>query len=174
MKKIKSLISIILCMVLIAAAALFATGCKKGDTEAPETTVKADTTVADTTVADTTVADTTVPDDTVLETDENGVTDLGEGDTQFTFTVVDGDGNEKVFNIKTDKKTVGEALIDLGLIEGEDGDYGLYVKKVNGILADYEKNKTYWAFYKGGEYSMTGVDKTDVEDGAEYSFKIEK
>lgn len=169
MKKIKSLISIILCTVLIAAAALFATGCKKGDTEAPETTVKADTTVADTTVAD-----TTVPDDTVLETDENGVTEMGEGDTQFTFTVVDGDGGEKVFNIRTDKKTVGEALIDLGLIEGEDGDYGLYVKKVNGILADYEKNKTYWAFYIGDEYAMTGVDKTDIEDGAEYSFKIEK
>ena len=167
MKKIKSLISIILCIVLIAAAALLATGCKKEETEAPETTA-ADTTVADTTVADTTEADTTEADD------DDGITELGEGDTQFTFKVVDGDGNEKVFNIKTDKTTVGEALLDLQLIEGEDGDYGLYVKKVNGIEADYEKDKTYWAFYIGGEYAMTGVDKTEIEDGAEYSFKVEK
>ena len=118
----------------------------------------------------TTVQDTTVADDS--EDEDDNV--LGEGENQFTFKVVDKEGNETVFTVNTDKKIVGEALLDLGLIEGEDGDFGLYVKKVNGILADYDVDQTYWAFYVNGEYAMSGVDTTTIENGAEYSFKVEK
>jgi len=99
---------------------------------------------------------------------------LGEGSTQFNFTVVDKDGKETAFEIHTDKTTVGEALLELGLIAGEEGAYGLYVKTVNGITADYDVDQTYWAFYVNGEYGMTGVDATNIEDGASYSFKVEK
>jgi len=99
---------------------------------------------------------------------------LGEGKTQFNFTVVDKDGKETAFDIHTDKTTVGEALLELGLIAGEEGAYGLYVKQVNGITADYDVDQTYWAFYVNGEYGMTGVDVTNIEAGATYSFKVEK
>ena len=99
---------------------------------------------------------------------------LGEGKTQFTFTVVDKDGKETAFEIHTDKTMVGEALLELNLIEGEEGAYGLYVKTVNGITADYDVDQTYWAFYVNGEYGMTGVDSTNVEAGATYTFKVEK
>ena len=99
---------------------------------------------------------------------------LGEGKTQFNFTVVDKDGKETAFDIHTDKTTVGDALLELGLIAGEEGAYGLYVKQVNGITADYDVDQTYWAFYVNGEYGMTGVDATDIEDGATYTFKVEK
>ena len=99
---------------------------------------------------------------------------LGEGKTQFNFTVVDKDGKETVFDIHTDKTTVGDALLELGLIEGEEGAYGLFVKQVNGIIADYDVDKTYWAFYVNGEYGMTGVDATDIEAGANYTLKVEK
>lgn len=92
---------------------------------------------------------------------------------EFTFVVVDGEAKESTFTIKTDKKTVGEALIDEKLIEGTDSTYGLYVTKVNGIEAVYEKDGTYWSFYINGEYAMTGVDSTKVEDGATYMFKVE-
>ena len=78
------------------------------------------------------------------------------------------------FEIHTDKKTVGEALLDVGLIAGEEGEYGLFVKTVNGITVDYEEDGAYWAFYIGDEYATTGVDATDIEEGASYSFKIEK
>ena len=67
-----------------------------------------------------------------------------------------------------------EALLAEGLIEGENGAYGLYVKKVNGIVADYDIDKTYWAFYINGEYAMSGVDTTEIVEGATYSFKVEK
>lgn len=92
----------------------------------------------------------------------------------FTFEVVDKDGNVTTFDITTDKATVGEALLEEGLIKGEDGQYGLYVTEVNGIVADYNVDQTYWAFYVDGGYAASGVDMTDVVDGATYSFKVEK
>ena len=92
----------------------------------------------------------------------------------FTFEVVDKDGNIETFAITTDKTTVGAALLEEGLIAGEDGQYGLYVTEVNGIVADYNVDQTYWAFYVDGEYASSGVDTTDVVDGSTYSFKVEK
>ncbi len=99
---------------------------------------------------------------------------LGEGATQFLFTVVDKDGNETNFEIHTDKDIVGDALLELELIAGEDGAYGLYVKTVNGITADYDADQTYWAFYVDGEYAVSGVDTTPIEEGMTYTFKVEK
>lgn len=101
-------------------------------------------------------------------------TEIGEGQTQFILTVTDDDGNTTSFSVKTDKKTVGEALLDLGLIEGDEGPYGLYIKKVNGITADYDTTKTYWAFYVNGEYALAGADMTDIVPGTAYGFRIEK
>ena len=99
-------------------------------------------------------------------------TELGEGAN--TFTLVVEIGEEKVtFAISTDKKTVGDALTELGLLEGEESQFGLYVKKVNGVLADYDVDQTYWAFYINGEYAMTGVDTTDVVNGTTYTLKRE-
>ena len=92
----------------------------------------------------------------------------------FTFEVVDKDGNTETFSITTDKSTVGEALLEEGLIAGENGQYGLYVTEVNGIVADYNVDGTYWAFYVDGAYASSGVDTTDVVDGSTYSFKVEK
>jgi hypothetical protein len=103
---------------------------------------------------------------------EGGV--MGEGQTIFDFVVVDKEGKETAFEIHTDKTTVGDALLELGLIAGEEGAYGLYVKQVNGITADYDVDQTYWAFYVNGEYGMTGVDATNIEAGATYTFKVEK
>ena len=40
--------------------------------------------------------------------------------------------------------------------------------------ADYDVDQTYWAFYVNGEYASTGVDSTKIEEGAAYSFKVEK
>ena len=99
---------------------------------------------------------------------------LGEGKTTFTFAVVDGEGQETDFTVKTDEATVGAALLAVNLIAGEEGPYGLYVKTVNGVTADYDTDGTYWAFYINGEYAATGVDATSVTEGAVYSFKIEK
>ena len=93
--------------------------------------------------------------------------------TSFTVITTDLDGKETTHKIKTDAATVGEALIEEGLIKGHTTDYGLYVDEVNGIALDWEKDGKYWAFYINGEYAMSGVDTTNVEDGAVYTFKPE-
>ena len=78
------------------------------------------------------------------------------------------------FTIQTDKDTVGAALLEHGLIAGEESQYGLYVKAVNGITADYDVDQSYWAFYINGEYAMTGVDSTEITEGAKYRFEYTK
>ena len=137
----KKWLSVIGCMVLIAALALTITGCgSKEEVETPSAQTSVDATV------------------------------MGEGATVFQFSVVDLEGNETKFEIHTDETTVGAALMNLGLIEGEDGPYGLYVMKVNGIEAIYEQDGSYWAFYENGEYGLTGVDMTDIDPAVAYSF----
>ena len=93
--------------------------------------------------------------------------------SEVASEAANGDGNETAYEIHTDKATVGEALLELGLIDGEDGDYGLYVKTVNGVTVDYDTDGKYWAFYVDGEYAQTGVDSTEVTPGANYAFKVE-
>ena len=90
-------------------------------------------------------------------------TEFGEGEKTL-YVLVSAEGQTIEFTIHTDKKTVGEALSEHKLIEGEKGPHGIYVKKVNSMEADYEKTKTYWAFTKNGESMMTGVDLTKFSD----------
>ena len=161
--RITRLLSFVLCIALIAAIALTAIGCDTANN--PETPETQGQTAAGT--AAETAAGAETPD-------PNAPTVKGEGATVFYFNVVDKDGNETRFEIHTDKTVVGDALLELGLIEGEEGAYGLYVKTVNGITADYDVDGTYWAFYVGDEYGMTGVDLTEIEAGATYAFKVAK
>ena len=110
-------------------------------------------------------------------TDNQQTTDRiikGEGETIFNFDVTDLEGSTTSFEIHTDKTIVGETLLELGVIEGEPSEYGLYVKKVNGIEADFDKDQTNWAFYFNGEYAMSGVYTTEIEADTSYAFKIEK
>ena len=93
---------------------------------------------------------------------------LGEGSKTITVTVKDHEGKAVVFTIKTNAKTVGDALLENDLIAGDEGAYGLYVKVVNGLRADYDKDHAYWGFNVNGETSLTGVDMTDLTDGGVY------
>lgn len=91
----------------------------------------------------------------------------------FQVVVTGPDGEETTFDYTTDKETVGEALLEKGLIAGEDSEYGLFVTTVNGITLDWDKDQKYWAFYIDGEYAMTGVDSTQIVEGTVYSFVAE-
>ena len=95
-------------------------------------------------------------------------TELGEGSKTLTVKV-EVEENSVTFIIHTDAETVGEALLALGLIAGEESQYGLYIKQVNGMTADYDVDQTYWAFYINGEYAMTGADTTPISEGEVYS-----
>ena len=73
-----------------------------------------------------------------------------------------------VLTLHTDAETLGEALVAEGLIGGDQGPYGLYVKQVLGITADYDVDQHYWSFSKAGEMLMTGADATPIADGEVY------
>lgn len=152
--------AISLFIALILTLSLFA--CAKQ--EVPETTANE--------VTESTEAQTApdLEDTTAVETE---AVEIGEGATKFTFTAVFSDGTQKVYNVSTDKKTVGEALQELNVIAGEEGTYGLYVKSVDGVIADYDTDGTYWAFYIDGAYAQTGVDATEIKDGVNYEMRVE-
>ena len=148
MKKtnIKQMLSFIVCMLLIAAMALFTIGCNDNAKQESENS-------------------------SVTQTD---VKEIGNGKTKLSFVAVDLKGNETEFQVKTDKATVGVALAEHNIIAGEEGSYGLYVKTVNGITLDFDKDGTYWAFYVDGKYGEKGVDQTEINENSVYSFKPEK
>ncbi|MFG6367991.1 MAG: DUF4430 domain-containing protein [Lachnospiraceae bacterium] len=148
MKHRKKTMSFILCVVLIVAMALSTTGCNGNPKNKSSQNGSQESTTSDVTV-------------------------LGEGSTSFAFTVVDLEGNTTAFEIHTDKDTVGSALLELGLIDGDDSEYGLFVKTVNNITVDYDKDGKYWAFYVDGEYATSGVDTTPITAGSNYSFQVE-
>lgn len=100
--------------------------------------------------------------------------EIGEGSKSFVFEVHDSEGKISSITVNTNKNTVGEALLDYAIIDGEQGDYGLYVKSVNGIVADYATDGAYWAFYINGNYASTGVDLTEINEKDVYSFRYEK
>ena len=146
--KFTRILSVILCVVLIAAIALTASGCKDSN-------------------------ETSTPTAAVDEGSVSSENVRGTGETKFYFSVTDAESKETVFEIHTNKKTVGEALLELNLIAGEQQSAGFYVKTVNGVTVDYDKDGKYWAFYIGGEYAMSGVDTTKITPGATYAFKVE-
>ena len=99
-------------------------------------------------------------------------TEFGEGSKTVNVTVKAGD-DEVTFTIHSDERYLGDALLEHGLIDGDKGDFGIYIKKVNGILADYDIDKTYWGFYKSGEMMMVGVSGAEFADGDSYELVLE-
>lgn len=93
------------------------------------------------------------------------------GEKNFTLQVVHSDGSQVTRTVTTKKDTVGEALLDAGIIDGEQGAYGLYVRTVDGETAD-EAQEQWWCLTKGGQSVNTGVDSTSIEAGATYEMTL--
>lgn len=100
-------------------------------------------------------------------------TEVGEGGKTVKVSVV-ADDKQITFTIHTDRDILGDALLDNNLVEGDAGEFGLYIKKVNGITADYDVDGAYWAFMKDGEMMMTGVDGQSIQDGESYELVYTK
>ena len=96
-------------------------------------------------------------------------TEIGEGDKKIEVEV-EAEEKKVTVTVNTNAETLADALLENSLIEGEESEYGIYIKVVNGIRADYDKDKRYWAMYKNGEYLMTGADTTPIAHGEHYEF----
>ena len=91
------------------------------------------------------------------------------GEKAFTVKVVHADRSEKTFSYRCSDEYLGDTLLREGLIKGEKGAYGIYITEVNGERAVYEKDKAYWALFINGEYAVSGIDATPIENGAQYT-----
>ncbi|MBO5248233.1 MAG: DUF4430 domain-containing protein [Clostridia bacterium] len=92
----------------------------------------------------------------------------------ITVDVVGSDGNTTTFTIETSHKYLRGALEQENLVTGDESTYGLYIKTVNGELADYNVNGAYWAVYEGDTQAMTGVDEIELTDGGHYKLVYTK
>ena len=90
------------------------------------------------------------------------------GGKEITVTVVHGNGESKNFTYQTDAEFLGTVLTEEGLVEGEMGQFGLYIKVVDGEKAIYEEDNAYWSLYIGEEIAPTGADSVAITDGGVY------
>jgi len=90
-----------------------------------------------------------------------------EGSKKITVTVVHADGSSKDFTYSTDAEKLGAFLEEKKLIDSEGADAGMF-HTVDGEKADWNENKSYWAFYLGDAYAVTGIYDTNITDGAVY------
>lgn len=168
----------VLTMVLALLIAVFVSACSNAS---DDTTTGDDTSTEDTVSTEDAADGADTTGDADAETDgEDAAADGAEtpdsNDTASTdlvsisVSVTHADGTEASFSYTTDEEFLGDALLNEGLIAGDESDYGLYVTEVDGETASWDDDGAYWAFYENGEYATLGVDSTPVTDGGEYSF----
>lgn len=105
-------------------------------------------------------------------------TTLGKGGKTVIVNVTAADRSISL-TIRTDAATLGEALRENSLVEGEESEFGLYIKVVNGIRADFDTDGAYWMFNRVNadgttEMMMSGVDTTPLTDGDMYELVYTK
>ena len=101
-------------------------------------------------------------------------TTLGTGDTTFTLIVEHINDKKITFTINTNEAILSNALTGVGILEGHDSTYGLYIDSVNGVTHDFNVDQTYWAIYEGDEYAQTGIDGITIVNGATYKLVASK
>ena len=95
-------------------------------------------------------------------------TTIGNGQKTI-FVDIEVTEQKITLTIKTDKKTLGEALYEHNLINDP-----TFFDTLNGMKADWDKDSAYWAFYKGQEMMNIGVGDEVIEGGEQYRFVYTK
>ena len=94
-----------------------------------------------------------------------------EGSKNITIEVVNKAAESTVYELATDAEFLRQAMDEAeGLTyDGTESEYGLMVSTVNGEVADYSVNCSYWSFYVNDEYCNYGIDTQPVMDGDAFS-----
>ena len=90
-----------------------------------------------------------------------------EGSKAITIEVINSKEESSMYEVQTDAEYLAQAMEEAeGLeFEAEEGPYGLAVSSVNGEVASYEENASYWGFFVNGEYCNYGISEQPVNDG---------
>ena len=92
-----------------------------------------------------------------------------EGSKALVVEIVHADGSAKEFTCHTDEEYLGPVLVAEGLIEGEEGPYGLYITAADGETAE---GNQWWCVTRDGQMVETGVDATPVADGDHFELTM--
>ncbi|MBE6583675.1 MAG: hypothetical protein E7649_01655 [Ruminococcaceae bacterium] len=76
---------------------------------------------------------------------------IGDGAKTISFEI-EAEGQKITVTLKTDKDNLGDAMYEVGLVNDPS-----FFDTLNGIKADWNKDKAYWGFYKGEEYMTVGI-----------------
>ena len=102
--------------------------------------------------------------------------ETAETGAEITITVaVTNDAGATVeHEVKTTAADLGTALVESGIVEDNQDQYGLYILVVDGVTADYSVDASYWALSKDGEMLMTGASQTPIADGDHFELVYTK
>lgn len=89
------------------------------------------------------------------------------GSKNITIEVVNKAAESVVYELSTDAEYLRQAMDEAeGLTyDGTESEYGLMVSTVNGEVADYSVDCSYWSFYVNDEYCNYGIDTQPIMDG---------
>ncbi len=96
--------------------------------------------------------------------------DTVAGDKTITVQIVYDNVNKSVV-IDTDAEYLRGALDEKQLVAGDESEYGLFIKQVDGRVVDDSKQE-WWCVTKGGETVLSGVDTTPIADGETYEITL--
>ena len=86
------------------------------------------------------------------------------GAKTVTVQVIHSDGTSKDFTVETEEAYLGPVLVSEGVVEDNQGPYGLYFFTADGETAD-EGAQEWWKLTKDGEMVNTSADATPIADG---------
>ncbi len=91
-------------------------------------------------------------------------TTVGEGANSVKLEIVAGE-QSVTLTVLTNEATLGEALYQCGIVNDP-----IFFDTCNGILADWNNDQAYWAFYVNGELAMYGIGDAQAvtENAPEY------
>lgn len=92
------------------------------------------------------------------------------GSKKITVEVIHQDGTNKNFEYTTDKEFLGDLLSEEGLIQGDEGAYGLFVTEVDGEKSQFDQDGSWWQLSQNGTPAQSGADSLAIEDGAHYTW----
>ena len=92
---------------------------------------------------------------------------------KFLLSLYTQTGKEKTFTYQTDAEYLGEVLTENKLVEGSQGEYGLFITTVDGETADDSKQQ-WWCITKGGEMVNTSADQTPIADQDQFELTLKE
>ena len=93
------------------------------------------------------------------------------GEKDLTIQVIHGNNSSRSFEVSSSAEYLAEVLTENGIVQGENGPYGLFILTADGESAD-EANQEWWCITRNGESLTTGASETPVADGEHYELTL--